>query len=86
MKFAMYGNTCLFVILQDQLSADLYNFASKEGDYARYYVMVGVPQFSLNDLERKWKYDANMVHSTITVCFVECLLHYIMPMVCLFDL
>lgn len=27
-------------LLQDQLSADMYNFASKEGDYARYYVMV----------------------------------------------
>uniref|UniRef100_A0A1A8QX81 Rho GTPase-activating protein 17 n=1 Tax=Nothobranchius rachovii TaxID=451742 RepID=A0A1A8QX81_9TELE len=25
---------------KDQLSADLYNFASKEGDYARYYVML----------------------------------------------
>lgn len=25
---------------QDQLSVDLYNFASKEGDYARYFVMV----------------------------------------------
>uniref|UniRef100_A0A673CH88 Rho GTPase-activating protein 17-like n=1 Tax=Sphaeramia orbicularis TaxID=375764 RepID=A0A673CH88_9TELE len=28
---------CVF-IPQDQLSADLYNFASKEGEYARYYV------------------------------------------------
>uniref|UniRef100_A0A667ZBX2 Rho GTPase-activating protein 17 n=1 Tax=Myripristis murdjan TaxID=586833 RepID=A0A667ZBX2_9TELE len=28
-------------ICKDQLSADMYNFASKEGDYARYYVMVG---------------------------------------------
>ncbi|XP_049418383.1 rho GTPase-activating protein 17b isoform X3 [Epinephelus fuscoguttatus] len=27
-------------ICKDQLSADLYNFASKEGDYARYYVML----------------------------------------------
>lgn len=27
-------------VLQDQLSADMYSFASKEGDYARYYVMV----------------------------------------------
>lgn len=27
-------------VLQDQLSADLYSFTSKEGDYARYYVMV----------------------------------------------
>lgn len=26
--------------VQDQLSADMYNFFSKEGDYARYYVMV----------------------------------------------
>uniref|UniRef100_A0A667YSL0 Rho GTPase activating protein 17b n=1 Tax=Myripristis murdjan TaxID=586833 RepID=A0A667YSL0_9TELE len=26
-------------ICKDQLSADMYNFASKEGDYARYYVM-----------------------------------------------
>lgn len=34
----------LFYILQDQLSADLYNFASKEGDYARYYVMVSPPR------------------------------------------
>lgn len=49
-------------ILQDQLSADLYNFASKEGDYARYYVMVGASQF-------KWKCDANMAHCTITVLF-----------------
>uniref|UniRef100_A0A669D247 Rho GTPase activating protein 17b n=1 Tax=Oreochromis niloticus TaxID=8128 RepID=A0A669D247_ORENI len=29
-----------FFIVFDQLSADLYNFASKEGDYARYYVML----------------------------------------------
>lgn len=48
--FAMYGNISFF-ILQDQLSADLYNFASKEGDYARYYVMVGALQFSVNDPE-----------------------------------
>ncbi|XP_069569578.1 rho GTPase-activating protein 17b isoform X1 [Brachyistius frenatus] len=27
-------------ICKDQLSADMYNFASKEGDYARYYVML----------------------------------------------
>uniref|UniRef100_A0A3P9MI83 Rho GTPase-activating protein 17 n=1 Tax=Oryzias latipes TaxID=8090 RepID=A0A3P9MI83_ORYLA len=27
-------------ICKDQLSADLYNFASKEGDYARYFVML----------------------------------------------
>ncbi|KAM9345552.1 rho GTPase-activating protein 17b isoform 1-T1 [Symphorus nematophorus] len=27
-------------ICKDQLSADLYNFASKEGEYARYYVML----------------------------------------------
>ncbi|XP_075942164.1 rho GTPase-activating protein 17b isoform X3 [Anarhichas minor] len=27
-------------ICKDQLSADLYNFASKEGDYARYYVLL----------------------------------------------
>ncbi|KAF3700219.1 Rho GTPase-activating protein 17 [Channa argus] len=27
-------------ICKDQLSADLYNFSSKEGDYARYYVML----------------------------------------------
>ncbi|KAM3597481.1 uncharacterized protein V6R79_005147 [Siganus canaliculatus] len=27
-------------ICKDQLSADLYNFAAKEGDYARYYVML----------------------------------------------
>ncbi|XP_076608957.1 rho GTPase-activating protein 17b isoform X4 [Chaetodon auriga] len=27
-------------ICKDQLSADLYSFASKEGDYARYYVML----------------------------------------------
>ncbi|XP_074512884.1 rho GTPase-activating protein 17b isoform X3 [Sebastes fasciatus] len=31
-------------ICKDQLSADLYNFASKEGDYARYYVMLLVDQ------------------------------------------
>lgn len=62
---------CLFFILQDQLSADLYNFASKEGDYARYYVMVGVPQFSVNGPQQKWKCDANMVHSTITALFVD---------------
>ncbi len=55
---------CLFFILQDQLSADLYNFASKEGDYARYYVMVGAFQFSVNGPELKCKCDANMVHST----------------------
>ena len=41
----------MFFILQDQLSADLYNFASKEGDYARYYVMVGAPHMSVNDPE-----------------------------------
>ncbi|XP_051905009.1 rho GTPase-activating protein 17b isoform X2 [Hippocampus zosterae] len=27
-------------ICKDQLSADMYNFASKEGDYARYYLML----------------------------------------------
>ncbi|XP_008415021.1 rho GTPase-activating protein 17b isoform X2 [Poecilia reticulata] len=27
-------------ICKDQLSADMYNFASKEGDYARYYIML----------------------------------------------
>lgn len=46
--------------MQDQLSADLYNFASKEGDYARYYVMVSAPQFTGNG-------NANMERSTVTV-------------------
>lgn len=64
----MYGNI-FFFILQDQLSADLYNFASKEGDYARYYVMVGALQFSVNGPELKCKCDANMFHSTITELF-----------------
>lgn len=32
---------------QDQLSADMYNFASKEGDFARYYLMVGPATASL---------------------------------------
>lgn len=45
--------------MQDQLSADLYNFASKEGDYARYYVMVSAPQFTGNG-------NANMERSTVT--------------------
>lgn len=45
--------------IQDQLSADLYNFASKEGDYARYYVMVSAPQFTVNG-------NANMERSTVT--------------------
>ncbi|KAM9746147.1 rho GTPase-activating protein 17b isoform 1-T1 [Menidia menidia] len=31
-------------ICKDQLSADMYNFASKEGEYARYYVMLLVAQ------------------------------------------
>lgn len=48
---------CHFI--QDQLSADLYNFASKEGDYARYYVMVSAPQFTVNG-------NANMERSTVT--------------------
>uniref|UniRef100_A0A8D3C6U4 Rho GTPase activating protein 17b n=1 Tax=Scophthalmus maximus TaxID=52904 RepID=A0A8D3C6U4_SCOMX len=30
-------------ICKDQLSADMYNFASKEGEYARYYVLVSAP-------------------------------------------
>lgn len=29
--------------LQDQLAADMYNFFSKEGEYACYYVMVSSP-------------------------------------------
>lgn len=50
--FAMYRTYVVFPS-QDQLSADMYNFASKEGDYARYYVTVGAPQFNVNDPERK---------------------------------
>lgn len=49
--------TCTYLIyisiylltLQDQLSADMYSFASKEADYARYYVMVST--FTLSDTE-----------------------------------
>lgn len=37
----------IFLTLQDQLSADMYSFASKEANYARYYVMVST--FTLND-------------------------------------
>ena len=49
---AVYGTYIVFPP-QDQLSADMYNFASKEGDYARYYVTVGAPQFNINDPEGK---------------------------------
>lgn len=57
----------IYFILQDQLSADMYNFASKEGDYARYYVMVGTSQFTVDYL--KWKCNANMFYFTITILF-----------------
>lgn len=30
----------LLSVAQDQLAADMYNFFSKEGDYARYFVTV----------------------------------------------
>lgn len=56
---------CIYLYFQDQLSADLYNFASKEGDYARYYVMVSAPQFSVTDLQLKWKCHANTVRSPV---------------------
>lgn len=41
----------LFLLtLQDQLSADMYSYASKEADYARYYVMVST--FTLGNLKK----------------------------------
>ena len=38
----MYIINVCFTATQDQLSADMYNFASKEGDYASYYVLVSL--------------------------------------------
>uniref|UniRef100_A0A667WMU4 Rho GTPase-activating protein 17 n=1 Tax=Myripristis murdjan TaxID=586833 RepID=A0A667WMU4_9TELE len=35
-------------LCKDQLAADMYNFFSKEGDYARYYVMVSVVSRSVS--------------------------------------
>lgn len=58
-------------IPQDQLSADMYNFASKEGDYARYYVMVGALQFSGTKMEMWFK-----VHFDCTIW--ACLLHHVL--------
>lgn len=43
-----------FLTLQDQLSADMYSFASKEADYARYYVMVST--FTLSDSKTKTEF------------------------------
>lgn len=56
----------LFFNLQDQLSADMYSFASKEGEYARYYVTVGALRFRVNELEPKWKYNSHPLNPTKT--------------------
>lgn len=37
----------LFFFLKDQLAADMYNFVSKEGEYAKFFVMVSI-FFSMN--------------------------------------
>lgn len=31
-----------FLFLKDQLAADMYNFVSKEGEYAKFFVMVSI--------------------------------------------
>lgn len=49
---ARVSHSCMYFPLtpQDQLSADMYSFASKEADYARYYVMVSQRREHLTSL------------------------------------
>lgn len=64
---------------QDQLSADLYSFSSKEGDYARYYVTVSAPQlrWAGTKLEMGCEYDwihynNNIKSYKVSMCFIMC--------------
>lgn len=55
----------IFFSLQDQLAADMYNFSSKEGEYACYYVMVNSPLLSS---------DASEFYIFYTNAFLGCII------------